>query len=60
MDRSYTPYTFLVMLDGKEGRKKKKNNIEIFAFDFLDCDEKSWDSWAIFDIHVRVAKGFHL
>ena len=39
-------------------RKKKKNKIEIFTFDFLDCDEKSWDSGAIFDI--RIAEGFHL
>ena len=51
------------MLDGK-GRKKerykqqKKNKIEIFAFDFLDCEVKSWNSGAIFD--VRIAKGFHL
>ena len=42
--------------------EKKKNNsnnkIEIFAFDFLDCDENSWNSGAIFD--VRIAKGFCL
>ena len=42
----------------KERRQKKKNKIEIFAFDFLDCKEKSWDSGAIFCI--RIAKGFHL
>ena len=41
-----------------ERRKKKKNKIEILAFDFLDCEEKSWDSGAIFNI--RIAKGFHL
>ena len=45
------------MFDGKE-RKKKKNKIEIFAFNFLDCEEKSSDSGAIFDI--RIAKSFHL
>ena len=39
-------------------KKKKKKKIEIFTFDFLDCEEKSWDSGAIFDI--RIAKGFHL
>ena len=44
----------LLMLDGKEGeeeeRKKDKNNkIEIFAFDFLDCEEKSWNSGGVFD-----------
>ena len=45
------------MLDGTE-RKKKKNKIEMFAFDFLNCEDKSWDSGAIFDI--TIAKGFHL
>ena len=39
-------------------RKTKKNKIKIFAFDFLNCEEKSWDSGTIFDI--RIAKGFHL
>ena len=28
----------------KERRKRKKNKIEIFAFNFFDCEEKSWDS----------------
>ena len=42
----------------KERRKKKKNNIEIFAFGFLDYEEKSWDFGAIFCI--RIAKGFLL
>ena len=36
----------------------KKNKIETFAFDFLDREEKSWDSGGIFDI--TIAKGFHL
>ena len=47
------------MFDGKEERKKerKKNNkIKIFMFDFLDCEEKSWDSGTTFDI--RIAQGF--
>ena len=48
------------MLDGKErkkeGRKKKKNKIEISALDFLDSEENSWNSGAIFDI--KIAKGF--
>ena len=39
-------------------RRKKKNKIEIFVFDFLGCEEKSWDSGAIFDIEI--AKSFHL
>ena len=42
----------------EEKEKKKKNKIEIFTFDFLDSEEKSWDSGATFDI--RIAKGFHL
>ena len=51
------------MLVGKKRNKERKkkeeeNKIEIFMFDFLDCEEKSWDSEAIFDI--RIAKGFHL
>ena len=50
------------MLDGKkeEERKKerKQNKMEIYAFDYLHCEEKSWDSVAMFDI--RIAKGFHL
>ena len=47
------------MFDGKEEKKKKKNNkIKIFTFDFLDCEEKSWDSVAVF--YIRIAKGFHL
>ena len=49
------------MLIGKEEEeeeRKKKNKIEIFAFDFLDCEEKSWNSEAIF--YIRIAKDFHL
>ena len=41
------------LLDGKEEerKKKKKNKIEIFAFDYLDCEEKTWDSsGSVFDI----------
>ena len=42
-----------------ERRKmKKNNNIEMFVFDFLKFEEKSWNSGAIFCI--RIAKGFHL
>ena len=47
------------MLDGKEETRKKKNKkykIEIFAFNFLDCEQKSWDCGTIFN--VRIAKGF--
>ena len=49
------------MLDGKEERRKKKSKkykIKILPFEFLDCEEKSWDSWAIF--YIRLTKGFHL
>ena len=42
------------MLDEQE--RKKKNNTENFMFNFLECDEKSWDSGAIFDISI--AKSF--
>ena len=42
----------------KERRKKNKTKIKIFALNFLDCEEKSWDSGVMFDI--RTAKGFHL
>ena len=50
------------MLDGKEEskkerRRKKKNKIEIFTFNFLNC-EKSWDSGVI--LYLRITKGFHL
>ena len=31
----------------KEEEEKKTNKIDIFAFDFLDCEEKSWDSGAL-------------
>ena len=41
-----------------ERRKKKKNKFKTLAFDFLDCEEKSWDSGAMFNIII--AKGFHL
>ena len=50
------------MLDGKGRRKKegrkKKNKIELLTFDFLKCEEKTWDSGPIF--YIRTAKGFHL
>ena len=42
----------------EERRKKEKNKIEIFMFNFLDCEDKSWDSGAIF--YIRIAKAFHL
>ena len=37
----------------KERKKtKNKSKIEFFTFDFLDCEEKSWDSGAIFNIRI--------
>ena len=42
----------------KERKKNKKNKIGIFAFDFLICEEKSWNSEGIF--YIRIAKGFWL
>ena len=47
----------LCLMNEKE-RKKMKYKIDNFMFNFLDCEEKSWDSGAIFDI--RIAKSFHL
>ena len=46
--------------EGARRRRKKKNNskIEILALDFLNCEEKSGDSGAIFCI--RIAEGFDL
>ena len=38
--RLYTPYTFRVMHEGKEEKRRRKNKIKIFAFDFLDCEMK--------------------
>ena len=31
-------------------KKRKKNKIEIFLFDFFDCEEKSLDFGGVFDI----------
>ena len=42
----------------KKEESRKKSKIEIFTFDFLDCEEKSSDSGDIF--YIRIAKGFHL
>ena len=46
------------MLDGNEEERRKKNKIEIFVFHFLHCEEKSWNSGAIF--YIRIGKGFHV
>ena len=45
------------MSDEKE-EERKENKIEIFAFNFLNCEEKYWNSEAIF--YIRIARGFHL
>ena len=37
-------FEFCLMEKKKE---RRKNKIEIFTFDLLDCEEKSWDSGAI-------------
>ena len=39
----HTPYSFLVMRERKETRKK--NKIEIFTFDFLDCERINGTLW---------------
>ena len=38
--------------------KKKKNKIKTLAFNFFNCEKKSWDSGAIF--YIRLATGFYL
>ena len=51
----------LCLIENKKKKKKvrkKKNKFEFSTFDFLDCEEKSWDSGDIFDI--RIAKCFLL
>ena len=42
----------------RKKERKKKNKVEIFRFDFLNCEEKSYDSVVIF--YIRIAKSFHL
>ena len=40
-DHLYTPYTFeLCMMERKKKKRREENKIEIFAFSFLDCEEK--------------------
>ena len=51
-----------MLIRKKEGRRKKekkekKNKIKTFAFNFLHCQDKSWDFGAIF--YIRIVKGFH-
>ena len=41
-----------------EERRREKNKFEIFRFNFLDREEKSWNSGAIF--YIRRAKSFDL
>ena len=38
----------------KEGKEQNRN----FAFDFIHCAEKPWNSRAIF--YIRIAEDFHL
>ena len=61
MCRSFGYVVFFLgfMLDGKEERKKgRRTKSKFLGFDFLNCEEKSWDSGATF--YIRIAKGFHL
>ena len=48
----------LCLMKKKKKKEEEEEQIKIFAFSFLDCEEKSRDSGAIFDI--RIPKGFHL
>ena len=51
-------FELCVMEKKKKKKKARKNKIGIFAFDFLDCEETSWNSGAIF--YITIAKSFHL
>ena len=42
----------------RKRKKRKKNKVEIFTFDFLVCEKNYWNSGGIF--HIRITKGFHL
>ena len=46
------------MYDGKEERRRRtrKNKIEIFSFDFFHCEEKQWNSAAIFYTKAKIFK----
>ena len=35
------------MMKEKKEKRKKKNTIRIFGFNFFDCEEKSWNSGTI-------------
>ena len=45
-------------MEKEKRRKKGVKKIEVFAFDFLDHEEKSWNSGAI--VYIRITKSFHL
>ena len=53
----YALYFWVSLIKKKKKKEEDEQNL-IFAFDFLDYEEKSWDTGTIFDI--RIAKGFHL
>ena len=42
----------------RKKERKKKNKSKIFTFNFPNCEEKQWNSGAIF--YIRIAKGFRL
>ena len=56
VERSYMPYGFQDMFDGK--RERKKNEIEIFTFGFLNLENGWWNFGSSF--HNRIAKVFCL
>ena len=63
MSGSFVYAVTLFELCVMEMKKKKKESkieeiIEIFAFNFLNYDEKHWNSGNIF--YIRVVNGFHL
>ena len=48
----------LCLMEKNKERKKEEQNRNVFAFSFLNCEEKSWDSGDIF--YIRIAKDFRL
>ena len=42
----------------EKSRLNKKNKIETFYIDFLNCEKDEWNSGSIF--YISIAKRFHL
>ena len=42
----------------RERKERKKTKIEIYKFDFVDCEKDQWNTGSIF--YIRIPKGFYL